>query len=153
METLERVLEQHAFFHDLEPEYVKLLMRCASNVRFDAGAYLFREGQEANHFYLIREGRVALEVSAAPLPPILIATFDGGEVFGWSWLIAPYRWHCDARAVQVTRAIALDGKCLRAKCDENPALGYKLLKRVTHVMEQRLNETQKQLLDVYAAHR
>lgn len=62
METLERVLEQQAFFHDLEPEYVKLLVGCASNVRFDAGAYLFREGQEANHFYLIREGR-ALEVS------------------------------------------------------------------------------------------
>jgi CRP/FNR family transcriptional regulator, cyclic AMP receptor protein len=153
METLERVLEQHGFFNDLEPEYLKLLVRCASNVRFDAGTYLFREDQEANHFYLIREGRVALEVCAPQLPPIVIATFDGGEVFGWSWLVAPYLWHCDARAVQLTRAIALDGKCLRAKCDENPALGYKLLKRVTHVMEQQLNATQEQLLDIYGARR
>lgn len=153
METLERVLEQHAFFKDLEPELVKLLVGCASNVRFDAGAYLFREGEEANHFYLLREGRVALEVFALQLPPIVIATFEGGEVLGWSWLVAPYRWHCDARAVQLTRAIALDGKCLRAKCEENPALGYKLFKRVTHIMERQLKATQVQLLDVYGAHR
>jgi CRP-like cAMP-binding protein len=59
----------------------------------------------------------------------------------------------DARAVEPTRAIALDGKCLRTKCEENHDLGYELLKRFVHIVEKRLEATRMQLLDVYAPHR
>jgi hypothetical protein len=75
-----------------------------------------------------------------------------GEILGWSWLIPPYNWHFDARAVELTRAIALDGKCLRNKCEQDHDLGYELLKRFAHIMEQRLQATRLQLLDVYGNH-
>jgi hypothetical protein len=49
----------------------------------------------------------------------------------------------------LTRAIALDGECLRNKCEANPRLGYELLKRVAQVFAERLLSTRLQLLDVY----
>ena len=150
METLERILAEHTFFEGLEPEYLKLLVGCASNVRFQAGAYLFREGEEASHFYRIRQGRVAVEIYAPQRPPIVVQTLEGGDILGWSWLIPPYHWRFDARVVEVMRAIALDGKCLRSKCEENHDLGYALLKRFAHIVDQRLEATRMQLLDVYA---
>jgi CRP-like cAMP-binding protein len=153
METLERFLTQHPFFEALDPEYLKLLVGCASNVRFDAKTYIFRRGEEANQFYLLRQGRVALEVFAPQCPPITIATLEKDDVLGWSWVVAPYYRHLDARAVEPTRAIALDGKCLRTKCEENHDLGYELLKRFVHIVEKRLEATRMQLLDVYAPHR
>ena len=73
------------------------------------------------------------------------------DVLGWSWLIPPYRWRFDARAIDLTRAIALDGKCLRGKCDQDPRLGYELLKRVAAIMAERLHATRLQMLDVYGA--
>ena len=152
METLERILAEHTFFEGLEPEYLKLLVGCASNARFQAGAYLFREGEEASHFYLIRQGRVAVEIYAPQRPPIVVQTLEGGDILGWSWLIPPYHWRFDARVVELTRAIALDGKCLRSKCEENHDLGYAILKRFAHIVDQRLEATRMQLLDVYAAH-
>ena len=152
METLERILAEHSFFEGLETEYLKLLVGCASNVRFQAGAYLFREGEEASHFYLIRQGRVAVEIYAPQRPPIVVQTLEGGDILGWSWLIPPYHWRFDARVVEPARAIALDGKCLRSKCEENHDLGYALLKRFAHIVEQRLEATRMQLLDVYATH-
>jgi CRP-like cAMP-binding protein len=152
METLERILAEHSFFEGLETEYLKLLVGCASNVRFQAGAYLFREGEEASHFYLIRQGRVAVEIYAPQRPPIVVQTLEGGDILGWSWLIPPYHWRFDARVVEPSRAIALDGKCLRSKCEENHDLGYVLLKRFAHIVDQRLEATRMQLLDVYAAH-
>jgi CRP-like cAMP-binding protein len=152
METLERILAEHTYFEGLEPEYLKLLVGCASNVRFQAGAYLFREGEEASHFYLIRQGRVAVEIYAPQRPPIVVQTLEGGDILGWSWLIPPYHWRFDARVVEPARAIALDGKCLRSKCEENHDLGYVLLKRFAHIVDQRLEATRIQLLDVYAAH-
>jgi CRP-like cAMP-binding protein len=152
MESLEPILAKHAFFEGLEPAYLKLLVGCASNERFPSGAYIFRQGEEASHFYLIRQGRVALEIHAPQRPPIVIETLDGDDILGWSWLIPPYLWRFDARIVEATRAIALDGKCLRAKCEEDHDLGYELLKRFAHIVTQRLQATRMQLLDVYAAH-
>jgi CRP-like cAMP-binding protein len=153
VESLEVLIAGHSFFSDLEEKYVRSLTGCAANVRFDSGTYVFHEGEPADHFYLIRQGRVAVEISAPPQKPIIVQTLSAGDVLGWSWLVAPYQWRFHARAVESVRAIALDGKCLRARCEENHDLGYELLKRFAQIMTQRLEATRFQLLDVYAPHR
>ena len=149
MQTLESVLAEHPFFAGLEPKYLQFITGCASNVRFDAGTYIFREGVPASYFYILRHGKVALETFAAQRGPIIIETIEAGEVLGWSWLFPPYRWHFSARVVEPTRAIALDGACLRTKGEEDHELGYQLVKRVAQIMMQRLQATRLQLLDVY----
>jgi len=102
---------------------------------------------------LIREGKVAVEVLAPQHKPIIVATLSIGELLGWSWLLPPFQWKFHARAIDGVRAIALDGKCLRTKCEENHDLGYEVLKRFARIMEQRLEATRLQLLDVYAVRR
>jgi CRP-like cAMP-binding protein len=152
METLQRILTDHPFARGLNERHLELLVGCASNVRFEAGQLLFREGEEANQFYLIREGKVAVELFAAERGLINILTLGGGEVLGWSWLVPPYRWRFDAHAIESTRTIALDGKCLREKSERDHDLGYELLKRIAHTMEERLQATRLQLLNVYEVH-
>jgi len=152
MQTLEPILTEHPFLKGLEPRYLKLITGCASNVRFKAGQFLFREGEEANQFYVIRQGNVALEIHGVEGRSIIVQTVGEGEVLGWSWLVPPYRWHFHARAVELTRAIALDGKCLRAKSEEDHNLGYELLRRFCHIIVERLDATRLQLLDVYGTH-
>jgi CRP-like cAMP-binding protein len=117
-------------------------------VRFKAGQRLFKEGEEAKQFYMIREGKIALEIST-PRSAIMIQTVREGDVLGWSWLVPPYRWRFGARALVPTRAIALDGKCLRTKSEEDHNLGYELLKRFSRVIVERLEATRLQLMDVY----
>ncbi len=152
METLERILAEHPFFKGLESSYLQLVIGCASNVRFDAGEFIFREGGEANEFYLIRKGKVALEIFTHERGSITIQTFGEGEILGFSWLIPPYHWHFDALALEPTLAIALDGKCLRTKCEEDHNLGYEFLKRFAYVIGQRLQAKRVQLLDLYGTH-
>jgi len=151
METLEHIIAEHPFFSGLEAQYTELLVGCASNVRFDDGLYILKEGEEANEFFLIRHGRVAVEIFAPQRKPTIIETLGEGEILGWSWLLPPYHWRFHARVVEPTRAIALDGKCLRTKCEENHDLGYELLKRFAKIIERRLEAVQLQLVDVYAA--
>jgi CRP/FNR family transcriptional regulator, cyclic AMP receptor protein len=152
METLQGMLANHPFARGLNDRHLELLVGCASNIRFQAGQLVFREGEEANQFYLIREGKVAVELFASERGPINILTLGEGEVLGWSWLVPPYRWTFDAHAIESTRAIALDGKCLREKSERNHDLGYELLKRITVTMEERLQATRLQLLNVYEVH-
>jgi hypothetical protein len=96
METLKSLVAEHPFARGLEERYVHLLEGCASNVVFKAGELIFREGGDANDFYLIRHGKVALEVYAAERGSVPIMTAGKGEVLGWSWLFPPYRWQFDA---------------------------------------------------------
>jgi len=153
METLEGILAEHPFFEGLQPEFMNLMLGCASNVRFDKGAYIFKEGDPANTFYLLRAGNVALEIFAPQHKPIIIDTLGVGDILGWSWLLPPFHWKFHAHAMDDVRAIALDGKCLRNKCEENHDLGYEVLKRFAQIIEQRLEATRLQLLDVYAPRR
>jgi CRP/FNR family cyclic AMP-dependent transcriptional regulator len=148
-EDLTEILRQHPFLFGMAEEYMKTLIGCASNVRFTEGEYMIREGELANNFYLIRSGRVALEMEFAGRGPLRIQTSGPGEILGWSWLISPYRWHFSGVAVAETRAVSLDAECLRRKCDSDPAMGYEMLKRLAMVMERRLEATRLQLLDLY----
>ncbi|MEW6731355.1 MAG: cyclic nucleotide-binding domain-containing protein [Acidobacteriota bacterium] len=149
MNTLEPILVEHPLLKDLDTSYLQFIIGCARNVRFKAGDYLFREGEQADKFYLIREGRVSLDIYSPNAGPITIQTLGNGEVLGWSWLVPPYRWYFDAQAVEATRAFELDGKCLREKCEANSNLGYELMKRFAQIIAQRLQATRMQLLDVY----
>jgi len=153
METLERIIAEHPFFSGLDYGFVNLMVSCASNVRFKGGSYILKEGDPANTFYLVRAGKVAVEVLAPQHKPIIVSTLGVGEILGWSWLLPPFQWKFHARAVEDTRAVALDGKCLRSKCEENHDLGYEILKRFAQIMEQRLEATRLQLLDVYSVKR
>jgi len=149
METIDALLRDAPVFHGLPAEDLTLLAGCAGNVHFDPGAMLFREGDAADTFYLIRHGSVALEMYVPARGPAIIETLEAGEVAGWSWLFPPYRWHFDARALTAVRATAFDGACLRGKCEDDPRLGYALMSRFAQVLIERLQWTRLRLLDLY----
>jgi CRP-like cAMP-binding protein len=149
MEGLERIVKEHPFFAGMQNAFCELVCGCAKNVRFEAGQYLFHEGEPADWFYLLRHGRVALQVTAPGRGAVTFQTIAEGEIVGLSWLIPPYRWTYDAKAIEPIRAIALNASCLRQKCEADHDLGYEMMKRFMPVLIQRLQATRLQILDVY----
>lgn len=152
MDTLERLLSEHPFFQGLDPRYLQLIAECAREVTFKAGEFIFREGDPSSHFWLIRHGKISLEVFAPGRGPIMIETLNDGDIMGWSWAVPPYRKQYDGRALELTRALEFDAMCIRGKCDEEPKLGYELFKRFAQIIGQRLQATRMRLLDIYGTH-
>ncbi len=148
-QTLEPYLVEHPLFRDLGSDYVTLLSECASNVRFAEGERIFRHGGPADRCSLIRHGMVSVEIWSPTKGAVTIQTVGPGEVLGWSWLFPPHLWHFDARALELTRALALDGKCLRGKCDQDPKLGYELMKRFSALIHARMQAARLQIMDIY----
>lgn len=149
METLQRILAEHPFFQGLADDHLALITGCAKNARFVAGTLIFKEGDPADTFYLIRHGGVLLELDHPGRDPLVIDSLKEGQVLGASWLFPPYRWMFDAHARTLVRALAIDGKCLRTKCDAMPELGYELMKRFSQEFVSRLHHSRLQLLDMY----
>lgn len=142
-------LSRHPFIHELSQPHLESLAKCASIVSFKEGESLVKEGEYASTFYLISSGRIALQFNAGPRGSARIQTVGPGEIVGWSWLIPPYRWHNDAIAIEPGQAFALDGAWLRSHCEEDHDFGYEIMKRIVHIVEQRLHGTRLQLIDMY----
>lgn len=144
-------LEQHPFLRGLSPEQVNSI---ACNIReqsFPAGALLLREGEQADTLYLLRSGRVALELNVPGKGATLLETLKAGDILGLSWLFPPYRWHLDARAVEPVDVFALDATCMRGPSPEHPVLEPALAMRLLRQLYDRLERVRLQRLDVYKA--
>jgi CRP/FNR family transcriptional regulator, cyclic AMP receptor protein len=142
-------LESVPLFERLDETAIALLEECAADARFEAGEHLFRQGDPARAFYVIRHGTVAIEAFMTARPAVTIETLGPGEALGWSWLFPPFRRQFDARALTAVDATAFHSECLRTKCDADPALGYELMSRFAQVLIERMQWTRLRLLDVY----
>ena len=148
---LEAAVAAHPFVLGLSEHHIRLLADCAMQTRFAQGHIIFRQGETANRFYLIEQGKVALDSSANNDEPVTIDEIGAGDLLGWSWLFPPYVWHFSARAVEPTSAIFFYGTVLREYCERDQALGFELFKRMSEVMMRRLQSARARLLAAYAA--
>ncbi len=147
--TVEDLLKAHPFFKGMKEDYIASLAGCASNARFEARETIYRQKEPADHFYIIQDGKVAVDTEAPGGGVLTIQTLGEGDILGWSWLFPPYVWHFGARAMEPTRMVVLDARCLREKCEEDPAMGYEFMKRFSALFLRRLQETRMQIMDIY----
>ncbi|MFC1556497.1 cyclic nucleotide-binding domain-containing protein [candidate division KSB1 bacterium] len=152
MEVILDILKDHAFFKNIEPDYLARIAECSSDVQYAAGEFIFREGEEARNVNIIRQGKVAIELYVPRQGIITLETIGRGEILGWSWFTPPYRRQFDSQAIELTRAISIDAECLRKLCDDESPIGYVLMKHFATVIVERLQATRLQLLDMYRLH-
>ncbi len=144
---LQELIANHPFFKELRRDHILALADCAMKTEFRPGDRIFREGEPANRFFLILKGKVALEAKVKGAEPVVVESIGAGDVLGWSWLVEPYVWHFDARAVEPTEAIFFYGTWMRELYEEDESLGYEMLRRVAGVMLQRLQAARRRLLE------
>ncbi|MDX1741484.1 MAG: cyclic nucleotide-binding domain-containing protein [Rhodothermales bacterium] len=146
--TIEDSLREIEVLKQMSDEQLEFLAGCTQHIHFKKGDYLIRERSEANEFFALREGAVALEMGVGNRT-FVFHTVGKGRVVGWSWLIPPYRSQFDARALTDVAAVRFDAVCVRQKCEDDPAFGYQVMKRFSQVMAERLIATQMRLVDIY----
>ena len=150
MEATYELLSSQPFLAGLTPAQLDKLSYWTRKSTFHAGTRLFEEGQRADRFWLVREGRVDLQTQIPGRGGVVLDSLGRGAVLGWSWLFPPYRWHFSASAGEVTSAIEFDAAAVREQCQREPALGFQLAIRFTEVVVDRLQSTRLRLVDMYA---
>lgn len=144
---LKTILSDNGFFAGIGPDHLAFLVSCAVPRTVDDGEVLFRFGDPAAYFYLLRSGCITLEVAALEGPPLELQSLRDGAVLGWSWLIPPYRWSFQARAEARCEMLEFDGKQVLARCESDPAFGYTMLKRFSGLMSERLAFARQKMID------
>ena len=146
MKTMKQAITEHEFFAGMKPKHLAVLAEGARATRFKVGDMLFREGDPANQFYLIENGKIAVEAHEVADGTMLLQTLGAGEVLGWSWLFPPFVWHFQAKAIEPTTAIVLSGAHLLVASERDHEFGHELMKRVAQVLIHRLQAARKRLI-------
>jgi len=142
------VLEGHPFFAGLTAADLQNLAGIAEVRDFGSGEYLWRQGDPALALYMVASGRISLEILVPQQGPLQIEVARWGEAIACSWGFAPYRWQFDARAMQATSVVVLEVSALRKLCDQDPVLGYEMIKRVASSLENRLQNSRRRVLEL-----
>ena len=150
MRTLNDLLRTHPIFHDFSSSFIADIAECSQEKEFEPDQYIFWSGHEADYFYILREGAVALQARTPDKGMVTVETLHNGDVMGWSWLFPPYKWHYDAQALEPTTAVVIDARCIKGKCESNHELGYELMLRFGRIVVDRLMATRMRMLDIFS---
>ena len=140
-------MSTHAFFSRMDSSFLKFLSNSVTELRIKKGDVLFKHGNRADKFYLLRNGQISIQVPALMGPTLEIQTLGEDQILGWSWLIPPYRWSFQARALEDSDLLEFDGSAILARCEEDPNFGYELFKRFAALMSERLDAARQKMMD------
>ncbi|GLW03103.1 cyclic nucleotide-binding domain-containing protein [Streptomyces lavendulae] len=136
-------------FAALAVEHRGRLMELARDVELPGATRIFEEGEEADRFWVIRSGTVALDVHLPGRGRAVVETVGAGSLLGWSWLCPPRQWHLAAETREPVHAWEFDAAAVRELCAEDTALGLALVTVVAETIGDRLRATRTRLLDLY----
>jgi len=143
-------LAGHQFLRGMPGDHLGLLAGAASLVDVPAGHRFFAAGRMPHQFWLIRAGQVALDVDVPGRRRLIVETLGRGELVGLSWSLPPGQWQFGAVATQPTEAFEFDAAAVLRCCDDDPAFGYELTRRVLAAVAHRLQATRARLLEASA---
>ena len=146
MNVISSPVSRISFFDGLHAEDIFFLDSIASPQSVEVGRFLFKKGSEAEAFYLIQEGTVALQLPRDNKESISLMTLNPGELIGWSWLFPPYQWKFNALALNQCELSAFDASTVRRRMDCDHGFGYRVMQSLVFTMHDWLTATRLQLL-------
>jgi CRP/FNR family cyclic AMP-dependent transcriptional regulator len=141
----ESALADHPFLSSIPPAALRRLAAHTYPHEYAAGDVIFREGAAADRFFLVRDGRIRLDMDVPDRGQVEVETLDADCALGWSWLFEPYQWQLTATAVEPTSVLVFDASVLRSLMASDTVIGYELMRRFAGVLFDRLQATRSRL--------
>ncbi len=160
------VLRRFPFFSRLSLAQIQILSKLATEQKFEPDHSFFREDEDAESFYLLLEGAVAI-IFELPVrdvehklsdqfsrelktKDVVISTVGPGDVFGWSGIVPPHKATSGAKSLTTCRVIAFDCKALAEEFEKDCGFGYIMMQKAAQVISERLRDLRIESL-AYAA--
>jgi len=146
--AMEDFLAHSALLEGIEPRLLGWLAHQALIQTFAQDDELFKQGDIAEHLYLLVDGRVGLSYSDnGGERRVFVRALEGiGDSIGWSALVDPRRYHTSAFALEPTHVVVLPSVTLQRLCDQEPTFGVQIMRRVLHAIGSRLRFTRVRLV-------
>ncbi len=142
-------LKKIEFFEDLTEMELNSVKDICHEEQYKKGDIIFSENSPAKHLYVVKKGRVAIEIKVSGEKDVNVYTVSHeGEAFGWSALIEPFKFSAGARCIEDSTILSIDGSKLKDFIHQDYRLGYIIMGKVSRIISDRLRNTRLQLINV-----
>lgn len=141
-------LRRYPYFAAIGDESLKKVAMIADEATVPAGHRMFSEGDPAESLYIIVRGEVNIQYELGSGELRTVDTLVPGDLLVWSALIEPYKTTAVGTTTKETQLVKICGPRLRALCEEDPLLGYRLTIQVAKLLAHRLESARVQLASV-----
>jgi len=121
-------------------------------LHFGEREIVFGRGDKAENFYMLKKGKVLLEVEVSGQLTISLGSIKSGYSFGWSALLSRPFHTSHAACAEPSDVFVIPGAKLLPILDSDPAMGYKVMGFAARILKNRLERRTGQLLKTIANH-
>ena len=122
----DRSWTDHPLFHGLTLEVLRQIAKQVTLRRYQTGAAVFRQGDEATHLFVIRSGEVQIrrELDGQDL---VINTLRRGEIFGEMGLLTDYKRNASVVVTAPSEVVAVSREAFDILISQNFAVVNELV--------------------------
>jgi len=135
----------HDVFQLLRPDQLRTISETAEEVSFKAGDTVFRRGDNADYFFIVLEGQVALRLPSKEGLSLLIDEVTRGTIFGSCICFQIDSYTLTAQCTADSKLLKLRAATLKKLLDDDPVLGYAVQMLVSRVYFKRYLDTAQKL--------
>ena len=141
-------LRRYPIFANISEDALKEVAMISDEVVAESGKTLFNEDDPADAMYILVDGEVDIKYTLGDGEKRVVDTVVAGDLLVWSALVEPYRCTATGTTRKSCKLISINAKKLRALCEVNHDLGYRMLISVTQLLATRLEGARVQLATV-----
>jgi CRP/FNR family cyclic AMP-dependent transcriptional regulator len=148
IEEVTPILNKISIFGGLSEKQLYTLFQLLEQVSYKKDEYVFRQGDEPSHIYVVISGTVKLIMEEYGTPLELIA-FSAGHNFGETAVIGIQPHSASALAVEDTELIVLSRQALLSLAESDPKLFGILILNIAREACRRIHNTDETLLHYF----
>jgi CRP/FNR family cyclic AMP-dependent transcriptional regulator len=148
IEDLKRIY----LLQNLTDEMLEKMLPLTEVRQYKERELVFEEGEKANSFYMLKRGKILLEVELSETIIVSLGSIKTGYSFGWSSLVPDSTHTSYAVCTEPSEVLIIPGGSFRGLLDEDHTMGYLIMDGVTQVLKGRLNRRTGQFLKVISRH-
>jgi CRP-like cAMP-binding protein len=134
-------LKKTELFGNLKESQLDALLSRSSVETFPEGKTIFRQGEDANHLYILIEGMVDLSVKTGEKFDFLTSKVEKeGAAFGIPSLIEPFRYNVTATCLKPSKLLVINAGRVRMDMEKDLEMGMEIMKKLASIYFNRLNE-------------
>ncbi|MEW6671508.1 MAG: cyclic nucleotide-binding domain-containing protein [Thermodesulfobacteriota bacterium] len=119
---------------------------------FSESDLIFREGDAADHFYMLKRGKVLLEKRLSEKITVSVGAVKAGFSFGWSAMLDDGAYTSDAVCAETCDVLSVRREKMLNLMNEDHSLGYIFTQGLLRIIKKRLDHRTEQFLRAIQNH-
>ncbi len=145
-------LKQIVMLGYLTDEMLDKLIPITDLLLFDEKEFIFRQGDKSERFYMLKQGKVLLELKITDKITVSVSAIKPGYSFGWSAMLDEQIYTVNALCSEPCEVLSFRDEKLKALFEQDHSLGYIMSQRLLVIMKKRYDIRTEQFIKTITHH-